>query len=119
MRVISARFAPFPPSSERMSAEPSAKSWTQASAIERLPDSLERGPAPFLHELSAAGGALLDRQAADVDHRAAEPAVELLRGVQPLVDLPQTRVPCAGPGGDRPHAPAADLREPLRLDREP
>src|SRR4051795_10558209 len=98
MRVISARFAPFPPSSERMSAEPSAKSWTQGSAIERLPDSLERGPAPFLHELRAAGGALLDRQAADIDHRAAEPAVQLLGRVQLLVDLAQIRVACTRTG---------------------
>src|SRR5207248_1039585 len=60
---------------------------------------------------------LFDRQLGDLDHRAAEPAVDRLGVLELLVDLEQLRVV---PGGaDVAHAGLPDLREPAGLDREP
>src|SRR5262252_7031130 len=62
---------------------------------------------------------LLYRQFGDVDDRAAEPAVELLRLLELLVDLGELRVLPVAPGSAHgPHTRAPDLDEPVRMDRE-
>src|SRR4051794_20944208 len=60
---------------------------------------------------------LLDGELADLDHRATEPALHLLGVVELLVDLDEARVlAVAAHPAD---ALAADLREPLGVDRQP
>jgi len=62
---------------------------------------------------------LLDRQLGDVDHGAAELAVELLRLLELVVDLGELGVlAVAARRAHRPHPGAADLDEPVRVDRE-
>ena len=74
--------------SRRRSRRPSG-----CSACAGLPER----PAALLDQLGTARGALLDRQPRDVDHRAAEPLVQLLGRLQLLVDLRQVGVPAPEP----------------------
>src|SRR5919204_2270387 len=70
---------------------------------------------PLLDELDDSRGGLLDRQLRDVEHGAAEPAVDRARVLELLVDLDQLRVR----PGRRAHVADAflpDLDEPARID---
>ena len=60
---------------------------------------------------------LLDRELGDVEHRAAEPAVDRLRVLELLVDLVQLGVARAGRASSWTRL-GADLGEPLRVDRQ-
>ena len=62
-------------------------------------------------------GRLLDRQVGDLDHGAAEPAVHALGLLELLVDLEQLGV-VALAAAEAPRPLLADLREPLRVDRD-
>src|SRR5207342_1617703 len=76
----------------------------------------DRGPAPLLDQLRAARRALLDGQTADIDHGAAQPLVQLGRGLQLLVDLLDVGIPRARSGRDRAHPAPPDLGQPVGVD---
>src|SRR3954464_9885530 len=126
-------------SGSRRTASPPRRGWqTTSSSTEAAPSPSRRSTCPRTargscsrsrccpaalalsvgDELDHAHRRLLDREVRYVEHRATEAAVDGARLVELLVDVQQARVALVRPSHRR-DAVRPDLREALRVDRQP